>query len=208
MAEATLSKRVASLFWNIAVNGNNCHVPIDFDLQLPSLIVTQIKSSYFFKGASSSDTSDLEPVSEKISVTENERRWLVTGIAFQKINSQIRLHVEKEMLEYSDQEFYVEACRRILRLWDKHHYEHIKSFDQFDLRAIWELLSDCDSPSYCLLQSTLEMWGIPGFMLTAINGTRLSLIRVFERWKSLWEQCVHFLLVSPYWQLRDSESGT
>ena len=66
-----------------------------------------------------------------------------------KINSQIRLHVEKEMLEYSDQEFYVEACRGILRLRDKHHYEHIKSFDQFDLREIWELLSDCDIPSYC-----------------------------------------------------------
>ena len=82
-------------------------------------------------------------------MTENERLWLVTGIAFQKINSQIRLHVEKEMLEYSDQEFYVEACRRILRLRDRHHYEHIKSFDQFDLREIWELLSDCDIPSYC-----------------------------------------------------------
>ena len=53
------------------------------------------------------------------------------------------------MLEYSDQEFYVEACRGILRLRDKHHYEHIKSFDQFDLREIWKLLSDCDSPSYC-----------------------------------------------------------
>ena len=48
MAEATLNNCVASLFWNIAVNGNNFHVPIDFALQLSSLIVTQIKSSYYF----------------------------------------------------------------------------------------------------------------------------------------------------------------
>ena len=150
MAEATLNNCVASLFWNIAVNGNNCHVPIDFALQLSSLNVTQIKSSYFFfKGASSSDTSDFEPVSKKISLTENEKRWLVTGIAFQKVNSQIRLHVEKEMLEHYNQEFYVEACRRILQVPCLFRYEHIKSFDQFDLFAILGLLSDDESPSYC-----------------------------------------------------------
>ena len=114
------------------------------------MIVTQIKSSYFFfKGASSSDTSDFEPVSEKISLTENEKRWLVTGIAFQNIISQIRLHVEKEMLERYGQEFYVQACRRILGVGREHRYEHIRSFDQFDQFAIWELLSDHASPSYC-----------------------------------------------------------
>ena len=82
-------------------------------------------------------------------MTENEKRWLVTGIAFQNIISQIRLHVEKEILEHYDQKSYVKACRKILRVRHKHRYEHIKSFDQFDLFAILELLSDYESPSYC-----------------------------------------------------------
>ena len=82
-------------------------------------------------------------------MTENEKLWLVTGIAFQNIISQIRLHVEKEMLKHYDQKSYVEACKRVLRVRHKRRYEHIKSFDQFDLFAILELLSDHKSPSYC-----------------------------------------------------------
>ena len=89
-------------------------------------------------------------------MTENEKRWLVTGIAFQNIISQIRLHVEKEMLEHYDQEGYVKACRKILQVRYKHRYDHIKSFDQFDLLAIWELLSDCDSPSYCRVAKNVK----------------------------------------------------
>ena len=82
-------------------------------------------------------------------MTENEKLWLVTGIAFQNIISQIRLHVEKEMLKHYGQKRYVEACKRILRVGHNHHYEHIKSFHQFDLLAILELLSIYKSPSYC-----------------------------------------------------------
>ena len=51
MAEATLSNGVASLL-NIAVNSNNCYISVDFTLQPPSLIITQIKSScafFYFK---------------------------------------------------------------------------------------------------------------------------------------------------------------
>ena len=80
MAEATLSNGVASLL-NIAVNSNNCYISVDFTLQPSSLIITQIKSScafFILKGASPSDTGDFKPTSEKFSVTEHEKLWLLT----------------------------------------------------------------------------------------------------------------------------------
>lgn len=152
MAEATLRNDVASLL-NIAVNGNNCYVSVDFTLQPPSLIITQIKSSCVFfilKGVYPSDTGDFEPVSEKISVTENEKRWLITGIALKKILLQhIRPHVKQRMLQIYGQKSYVEDCKKIVRKKSGHYYGDIKSFDEFDLQAILKLLSDFGSPSHC-----------------------------------------------------------
>ena len=152
MAEATLSNGVASLL-NIAVNSNNCYISVDFTLQPPSLIITQIKSScafFILKGASPSDTGDFKPVTGKSSMTENEKHWFVTGIALQKILFQhIRPHVKQRMLQIYGEESYVEDCKKIVRKTSGHYYEDIKSFDEFDLRAILELLSDFDSPSHC-----------------------------------------------------------
>lgn len=151
MAEATLSNGVASLL-NIAVNSNNCYISVDFTLQPPSLIITQIKSScafFILKGASPSDTGDFGPVSGKISETENEKRWSVTAMALQKILFQhIRPHVKQRMLQIYGEESYVEDCKKILRKTSR-HYGDIKSFDEFDLGAILKLLSDSDSPSHC-----------------------------------------------------------
>ena len=152
MAEATLSNGVASLL-NIAVNSNNCYISVDFTLQPPSLIITQIKSScafFILKGVYFRDTGDFEPVSEKISVTDHEKRWFLIGIALQKILFQhIRPHVKQRMLQVYGQEFYVEDCKKIVRKTSGHYYGDIKSFDEFDLRAILELLSDFDSPLHC-----------------------------------------------------------
>ena len=74
-------------------------------------------------------------------MTENEKRWLVIGIAFQKILfPQIRLYVEQRMLQIYGQKSYVEAGKERA----EHHYENVKSFDEFDLLAIL-----CEIPSHC-----------------------------------------------------------
>ena len=72
-------------------------------------------------------------------MTENEKRWLVTGIAFQKILfPQIRLHVEQRMRQTFGPERYVELSKR--RAGSR--YENVRSFDEFDIPAILKLLSD------------------------------------------------------------------